>query len=132
MMLSSEEQAELDDRNRIPSEAENTPRGFSYVQFKDLNGVECTIQESSLALEDAIWIGANKIGLKEFVANRQPSAWQDVALEQTYEHHYIANNRMHLTRDQVAALIPVLQRFVDTGIVTGDFKEKSPESFLND
>jgi hypothetical protein len=28
---------------------------------------------------------------------------------------YVANNRMHLTRDQVRDLLPLLQKFADTG-----------------
>jgi len=94
-----------------------TERGFDFSLFKDRNGIECTIQKSSLATEDCIWFGARKIGLKEFVADRQPSAWvnKDDVDEHSLEHHYVANNRMHLTREQVAELIPVLQKFVDTG-----------------
>lgn len=91
-----------------------TQRGFSIVNFKDQYKTECSIQKSSLMGEDCIWFGANKIGLKEFVAHK---GWTDRADadEHTYEHHFVANNRMHLTRKQVAKLIPILQKFVDTG-----------------
>jgi hypothetical protein len=34
-----------------------SPRGFKYADFKDLYGNDCSIQESSLATEDAIWLG---------------------------------------------------------------------------
>jgi len=92
-----------------------TQRGFAYKDFKDYNGNECTIQKSSLATDDAIWLGAKKLILQEFVAFRQPEAWKTVELENTMEHHFVANDRMHLTRKQVAKLIPILQKFVDTG-----------------
>lgn len=92
-------------------------RGFEYQKFEDANGVECSIQESSVATDSLIWLGANDIGLKEFVANRPGGAWQDVELADTMQHHYVANNRMHLTRDQVASLIPILQHFVNTGVL---------------
>jgi hypothetical protein len=80
-----------------------TPRGFRYVVFTDKAGVTCSLQESSSADEPAIWFGADTIGLKEFVAYRQPSAWEDrpefdAGNEQ---HHYIANTRMHLNQEQV-------------------------------
>lgn len=94
-----------------------TNRGFAVVEFKDQHGTECSIQKSSLATDDCIWFGANKIGLKEFVAYRQPSAWVDRNDVDTHtmEHHFVANNRMHLTRKQVAKLLPILQKFVETG-----------------
>lgn len=37
-----------------------TQRGFEIQKFKDLNGQECSIQESSLATKDAIWIGVHE------------------------------------------------------------------------
>ena len=93
-----------------------THRGFPLITFQDLKGVECTIQKSSVATEDCIWLGAAEIGLKEFVRNRASGeSWRDVVLENTREHTFVANNRMHLTQDQVRELIPILTKFVDTG-----------------
>lgn len=63
---------------------EKTQRGFSIVNFTDLYGAECSLQKSSLATEDAIWLGV------------------DTA-------------RMHLTQEQVSELLPLLQKFVNTG-----------------
>jgi len=84
------------------------------MEFTDRNGVGCSLQKSSMAFEDCIWLGANEIGLKRFT----PGAvgWQDVPLENTpYGVTHIANTRMHLSREQVAALLPHLHRFVETG-----------------
>lgn len=94
-----------------------TKRGFGVINFKDQSGNKCSIQKSSIATGDCIWIGSDKIGLKEFVAFRQPNAWIDKIEvdEHTMEHHFVANNRMHLTRKQVAKLLPILQKFVETG-----------------
>jgi hypothetical protein len=92
-----------------------TSRGFNFREFTDRSGIKCSIQKSSLADEDAIWLGADEIGLKEFVAYRQPNAWEDVNLEQTQSHHYVANNQMHLTRQQVKKLLPILTYFVEAG-----------------
>jgi hypothetical protein len=63
---------------------EKTERGFDIIEFLDRYGVECSLQKSSLATEDCIWLGVNE-------------------------------SRMHLTQGQVKALLPYLQRFVDTG-----------------
>lgn len=38
---------------------EKTGRGFLRGEFSDLYGEKCSIQESSLATEDAIWLGAD-------------------------------------------------------------------------
>lgn len=62
-----------------------TERGFAIGPFQDSRGSHCSIQKSSLATEDAIWLGVTG-----------------------YE-------RMHLTQEQAAALVPLLQYFVETG-----------------
>lgn len=89
-----------------------TERGFGIYNFKDKYKVECSIQKSSAASEDCIWLGANDIGLKHFKAYE---GWKDVDLINTIEEHYVANNRMHLTRKQVEKLLPILEKFVKTG-----------------
>lgn len=93
---------------------DHTERGFAFHVFTDYNREECSLQKSSLATDDAIWLGCRKIGLKRF----EPGiGWSDVVLpnEGPGGVAYIANTRMHLTRKQVAELLPILQRFVDTG-----------------
>lgn len=93
-----------------------TARGFSLLEFKDANGVECTIQESSACQEEAlIWLGAKDIGLQHFIAYK---GWKEVELVNTIEEHYVANNRMHLTQSQVKELLPVLKRFAKTGSIS--------------
>lgn len=68
-------------------------RGFSFVEFTDLYGAECSLQKSSLATEDAIWFGVDINGSGE----------------------NLHRGRMHLSRVQVAELLPLLQHFADTG-----------------
>ncbi|NTF17815.1 hypothetical protein G6L37_05330 [Agrobacterium rubi] len=82
------------------------------IRFKDRNDTECLLQKSSLATEDAIWLGAAEIGLQHFKAG---TGWRNVDLPETMAEHYSANNRMHLTQDQVRRLLPYLQKFADTG-----------------
>lgn len=67
-----------------------TSRGFDLIEFTDRNGVVCSLQKSSAAMEDCIWLGV-------------------------HDHADDRPDRMHLTRSQVAALMPHLQRFLDEG-----------------
>lgn len=71
-----------------------TVRGFDLYTFEDLLGKKCSLQKSSLATKDAIWIG-----------------WQEIKLAGDY----VANTRMELSQEMVLKLIPILQRFVETG-----------------
>lgn len=90
-----------------------TDSGFGYYNFTDRGGNECRILKSSLATEDCIWIGADDIGLKHFIPG---IGWQDVKLETKIPNEsYIANNHMQLTIDNVKQLLPILQKFVETG-----------------
>lgn len=91
---------------------EKTQRGFSLYKFKDFNNIECSIQKSSIATEDCIWIGSTDINLQRFDAG---IGWSNVELANTEKHHFIASNRMHLTQEQVRELLPILQKFADTG-----------------
>ncbi len=71
-----------------------TSRGFGRGEFLDRYAAECSVQDSSLATENCIWLGVDRTNNGE------------------------ESHRMHLTQEMAAALIPVLQRFVDTGTVT--------------
>ena len=93
-----------------------TGRGFARFDFQDCYGVECSIQKSSLATEDAIWFGCNEADPKEMVPGR---GWLPIPMPLSY----IANTRMHLTREQMAELLPILQRFVETGEISGAREE---------
>lgn len=110
------------------SEVKHTERGFAYVEFEDNNGTACNIQKSSLADDDAIWIGAKEIGLKKFTPYQ---GWedQDTRGDPPYGITFVANNRMHLTRWQVAALLPVLQHFAATGDVDGNPETSPADAF---
>jgi hypothetical protein len=102
-------------------EKKKTNRGFELGEFKDYYGNECSIQKSSLATEDAIWIGINDPDPKVLaskassfgIATDETTGWVEFPIPDDV----LINTRMHLSREQVANLIPVLQRFVDTGIL---------------
>ena len=80
-----------------------TERGFRRADFIDRYDAKCSIQESSLATEAAIWLGMNEGA----------------------HHQGECLARMHLTQEQVATLLPLLQCFVETGYLpSGEGKEE--------
>lgn len=85
-----------------------TNRGFSLLEFKDSNGVDCSLQESSVV--PRIWLGCNDPNPKVFTPG---DGWRDLELGEGV----LCTTRMHLTQDQVRELLPYLQRFADTGMV---------------
>jgi len=78
---------------------EQTARGFEIIEFKDHYGEKCSLQASSLAIYEkpgtsAVWLGCEVI-----------------------KNHHVTGEplspRMHLNREQVAALIAHLQSWLD-------------------
>ncbi len=70
-----------------------TARGFDLGEFRDSNDEKCSIQKSSIATDDLIWLG----------------------LDEGLHHEGACLARMHLDQERAAALIPLLQRFIETG-----------------
>lgn len=92
-----------------------TERGFRYGAFKDRNGVECSIQESSIATEAALWLGCINPNAQVFIPHGNP-AWRPFVLPKLPEGgDYSFTTRMHLTQEQVRELLPLLQHFAETG-----------------
>lgn len=87
----------------------DTSRGFGRGAFIDLYGAKCSIQESSLASDCAIWLGIDDPEVKQF--GGPGGGWRDVPLPEGAS----VFGRMHLNRQQVRRLIPILQHFVNTG-----------------
>lgn len=87
-----------------------TERGFSRIEFVDRRGVGCSLQASSLAMEDAVWLGCNNADPR---THSPREGWEPVPMPA----EYVANTRMHLTREMVADLLPHLQKFVDEGSI---------------
>ena len=71
-----------------------TQRGFARADFDDLYGSHCSIQKSSLATDNAIWLGVDE-GSEQYACRESV--------------------RMHLNQEQVDSLLPLLKRFVKTG-----------------
>ena len=99
-----------------------TIRGFGILHFTDLYGAKCSLQKSSSAMQDNIWLGVNdaepqimvsdakKLGLPIGIAT---NGWSDFPIPE----EVVLNTRMHLNQEQAAELIKELQVFVDTGEV---------------
>lgn len=86
-----------------------TKRGFSYVEFEDGYGLKCKIQESS-AVEPHIWLGVNKPKLTVF-EDENMGKYHKIEMPK----QFIVDSEMHLSREDVAKLLPYLNRFVETG-----------------
>lgn len=86
-----------------------TERGFGLVTFKDRYGQECSLQDSSLATESAIWFG---------VVNTGPNLEGPTGVK-----NFKIDARMHLTQEQVKQLLPVLTYFAETGDYIRDFRK---------
>lgn len=88
-----------------------TERGFNVSEFTDCYGTKCSIQKSSSAMEDRIWLGANKLSVQKFHPNTN-NPWREVDFSGG---QYVGNERMHLNQDQVKDLLPYLIKFAETG-----------------
>ena len=110
------------------SEVQHTSRGFEFIEFKDLSGNPCSLQQSSFAgCQDpgtsAIWVGCDSADPKvlaskagEFgIETQETTGWVSYPIPEDV----LLTTRMHLDRKQVEGLIEVLQRWLQKG----SFKE---------
>jgi hypothetical protein len=90
-----------------------TDRGFGIIEFMDKYGVGCSIQESSLATENAIWFGVDDANPKILASKTKEGGTGYVPY--CIPEDVFLTTRMHLTQQQVKELLPVLQIFAETG-----------------
>lgn len=90
-----------------------TVRGFRINKFVDLSGSECSIQESSLATDYAIRIGMTEA--KPIITAKKLRDDLTGCINYPVPDDVSIQSMMHLNREQVKELIPILQKFVDTG-----------------
>ena len=88
-----------------------TKRGFAIGEFADRDKTKCSVQKSSLATDDCIWLGVDNAN--PVVMNKK-GKFEKVKLPKDT----ICTTRMHLTRKQVKELLPVLELFVECGDLT--------------
>lgn len=103
--------------------ASKTQRGFGIIEFTDRYGLKCSLQDSSLATEPAIWFGVDNPEVIEFTNFPNLGPYKKIQLPENIN----ISSRMHLTQSQVKELLPFLQRFAETGEYIAemtDFKKK--------
>ncbi|WP_020403765.1 hypothetical protein [Gracilimonas tropica] len=98
---------------------QKTDRGFDLYKFEDSYGAKCSMQKSSAAFEDKVWLGvddpdpkilasqASKFGIKTTKRN----GWVEYPIPKEVS----MITRMHLNKKQVKSLVWVLIKFLITG-----------------
>lgn len=94
-------------------EVKQTQRGFDLSEFIDRYGAKCSLQKSSIATEDCIWLGVDNPKLTVF-ENENKGRYIITEMPSNFD----VNARMHLTREMVQELLPYLQKFAETGELT--------------
>jgi hypothetical protein len=98
---------------------EKTERGFSILNFTDRYGSKCSLQKSSLATEDAIWFGVDDANPQIMVSDAHklgiPTPSNNGWVKFDIPKEVLLATRMHLTQEQVIELLPILQKFAETG-----------------
>lgn len=90
-----------------------TNRGFNFYTFLDRYDEMCSIQESSLATEPALWIGIHDATPK-ILASKTPEGGTGWVNYDIPEDVFIST-RMHITIPEAKFIIKVLQQFIETG-----------------
>jgi len=103
-----------------PIKMRHTNRGFCRGEFKDQYGEACSLQKSSLATKDCIWLGISRAEVRTMQPGSGWKTWSDEELQAALGvpnsfGYLVITSRMHLTRKMVRDLLPALQHFVDTG-----------------
>lgn len=109
-------------RNTLELKYSKTCRGFDLIEFQDRYDLPCRLQKSSLGTEDAIWFGVTDVQPKVMAINaasvgvktQETTGWVPYPVPD----EVLLSSSMHLTRDQIAELLPVLEQFVKTGEIT--------------
>jgi hypothetical protein len=107
------------DANSELAATDHTGRGFAKINFTDRYGVDCSIQKSSLATENAIWIGVEDANpevmaseaVEVGVLTEQTTGWVPYPVPS----NVLIHTRMHLTQDLAAKVLAILQFFVENG-----------------
>jgi hypothetical protein len=94
-------------------ERTTTNRGFALIEFEDLYEHQCSIQESSLASKDAIWMGIDDANPQIMASKVREdlTGW----LKYPIPEDVMLTTRMHIDKEQAKEIIEILQTFVDTG-----------------
>ncbi len=105
-----------DEHKMKPFHFGHTERGFPVITFQDRYNVECSIQRSSLAFENAVWFGVDEPDPRILIPFRpglppEVRGWMPYPLPENVH----ITTRMHITKEQMQALLPILTHFAQTG-----------------
>ena len=112
-----------------------TSRGFNVTEFTDCYDAKCSIKNSSLATEDAIWFGINKaqpmimaskakkLGLK----TNENTGWIPYPIPE----EVLISTHMHLTDKMVEDILPSLIEFCITGDIHGQSSKAEKLDFFD-
>lgn len=96
-----------------------TERGFSILHFIDRYENKCSLQKSSLATENAIWFGVDDANPQIMASDAHklgiPTPSNNGWVKFEIPKEVLLSTRMHLTQEQVIELLPILQKFAETG-----------------
>jgi hypothetical protein len=112
----------------VPLHFGHTERGFPVITFRDRYDVACSIRRSSLAFENAVWFGVDDPDPRICIPYKK-----ELLPGLRGGHPYrIPDNvhittRMLITREQMAALLPVLTHFARTGDLPPGIPDPSGE-----
>ena len=94
-------------------------RGFLVSAFEDDYGAPCSLQKSSAASKDYIWLGVDdanpQIMAKDAIELGIPTGHTTGWVPYPVPEQELLSTRMHLSRESVARLLPSLIHFVETG-----------------
>ena len=96
-----------------------TERGFPLGKFEDLYSQKCSIQQSSLATENALWLGLDDAeprvmaskAAENGVETKKTTGWVDYPIPKDV----LLSTRMHLSVSDVEKLVEELQHWLKTG-----------------
>ena len=132
-----------DQDQSILGTVDHTSRGFEIIEFEDRYGHKCSLQQSSLAEVErpgwsAVWLGVNDAEPKIMKSDAakhglelppgEVSGWMPFPVPDDVQF----TTRMHLSHEQVKALIVSLQRWVDSGSFATDEVQAANDSKLSD
>ncbi len=88
-------------------------RGFTYIEFQDCNQEKCSIQKSSVATRNMIWLGIDDANPKILASKikKGGTGWISYDIPKDV----LLTTRMHLDRKQVLKLLPTLFKFILSG-----------------
>lgn len=95
---------------------------FPHARFKDQKNNDCTIMISTLADDRCIWLGIVEVNPKiraihaekNGIITEQKVGWVDFPIPD----EVLLSSKMHLNMEQVKELLPLLQKFAETGEIS--------------